>query len=126
VIAQGSCHCGTLRFRVELGPDERDVLDCNCSMCTKKGILHLIVPEARFALESGGDALVTYTFGTGVARHMFCGVCGAHAFYRPRSHPDAWDVNVRCIEDVPLEYWRVRRFDGANWEQAFGELPRQP
>jgi hypothetical protein len=122
VIARGGCHCGAVRFRVELADDEREVLDCNCSMCAKKGILHLIVSEAQFALEAGTDMLATYTFGTHVARHMFCRVCGIHAFYRPRSHPDAWDVNVRCLDDVPASYWRVRPFDGSHWEQAIGEL----
>jgi hypothetical protein len=82
----------------------------------------LIVPEARFALEAGTDVLATYTFGTHVARHLFCRVCGIHACYRPRSHPDAWDVNVRCLDDVPVSYWRVRAFDGSHWEQAIGQL----
>jgi hypothetical protein len=111
-----------VRFRVELLPDEREVLDCNCSICRKKGILHLIVPEARFALLRGGDQLATYTFGTHTARHMFCRTCGVHAFYRPRSHPDSWDVNARCLDDVPLGHWTVRAFDGTRWDEAAAAL----
>src|ERR1051326_850437 len=99
---RGSCHCGAVRFEVDSATTE--VIDCNCSVCTKKGILHLIVPESRFRLVQGAGALATYTFGTHVAKHMFCGTCGMHAFYRPRSHPDHWDVNVRCIDDVPLSH----------------------
>lgn len=115
---EGGCHCGAIRFRVELGDDERDVLDCNCTICTKKGFLHLIVPSERFALLRGGSALVTYTFGTHVAQHSFCPTCGIHPFYRPRSHPDHYDVNVRCLDDVPLSQWRISAFDGRNWESA--------
>jgi hypothetical protein len=114
----GGCHCGAVRFAIEI--DTFDVLDCNCSMCTKKGILHLIVPEPAFEITAGADSLETYTFGTHVAKHMFCRTCGIHPFYRPRSHPDSWDVNVRCL-DAPPPY-SVRHFDGANWEQAIDSI----
>jgi hypothetical protein len=116
---QGGCHCGAVRFELALDGDPRDVLDCNCSICAKQGYLHLIVPES--ALRFTGQ-LAAYTFGTHVAKHMFCPICGIHPFYRPRSHPDAWDVNVRCLEDVPLIHWQVRSFDGRNWEHARAEL----
>ena len=116
---QGGCHCGAVRFSLELDGDPREVLDCNCSICTKKGFLHLIVPEA--ALHATG-APATYTFGTHVAKHMFCPACGIHAFYRPRSHPDSWDVNVRCLDGVPLSHWKIRPFDGQHWEAAAAEL----
>ncbi|HUJ61602.1 MAG TPA: GFA family protein [Kofleriaceae bacterium] len=121
---EGGCHCGAVRFRFELPDDERDVLDCNCSICAKKGILHVIVPDAAFTLVRGAERLASYRFGTGVAEHMFCTTCGIHAMYRPRSHPDAWDVNVRCLDGVPLSHWRVRAFDGAHWERAAAELQK--
>ena len=111
---EGGCHCGALRFAVDLPDDERDVLDCNCSICTKKGLLHLIVDESRFTLLAGTPAV--YTFGTHSAKHMFCATCGIHPFYRPRSNPDGFDINVRCLA-VPLTHWRIRPFDGANWEE---------
>lgn len=111
---EGGCHCGRVRFRVRLeGP--REALDCNCSVCTKKGYLHLIVPKEAFELLSGEDALATYTFGTHVARHRFCSTCGMHPFYVPRSHPDGIDVNVRCL-DVGPGVFTIAPFDGQNWE----------
>lgn len=113
MIYQGSCHCGAIRFRVTT--DAREVLDCNCSICTKKALLHLIVEESQFELVAGEPA--TYTFGTHTAKHHFCATCGSHPFYRPRSHPNGWDVNVRCL-DAPLEHWRIRPFDGKNWEDS--------
>jgi hypothetical protein len=113
---EGGCHCGRVRFRVTA--DIASVIDCNCSMCTKKGILHLIVPPERFELLSGKDDLTTYVFNTGVAKHTFCRHCGIHPFYVPRSHPDKIDVNVRCIDDIDLAVVAPTPFDGRNWEAA--------
>jgi len=112
----GGCHCGRVRFRVT--GDLATVTECNCSVCTKKGILHLIVPKDDFELLCGEDALTTYTFNTGVAKHTFCRHCGMHPFYVPRSDPDKIDVNARCIDDIDVASLAVKRFDGRNWEEA--------
>jgi hypothetical protein len=121
---RGGCHCGAVRFEVDADIGGSDtVVSCNCSVCTMKGILHLIVPPARFRLLAGGDALSTYTFGTHTARHTFCRTCGIHPFYTPRSHPDAVDVNVRCLAGVDLEALTVTPFDGRRWEEARATLP---
>jgi hypothetical protein len=117
---QGGCHCGAVRF--EVTADIKDVVDCNCSVCTRKGFLHLIVAPEQFRLLTGEDALVTYRFNTGTARHTFCGTCGIHAFYTPRSHPDKIDVNVRCIEGIDLAALTIVAFDGKNWEAARSTL----
>ena len=114
---EGGCHCGRVRFRVQ--SDFARVSDCNCSMCTKKGFLHLIVPHSQFQLLSGGDNIATYTFGTHVAKHTFCKTCGIHAFYTPRSDPDKVDVNVRCLDDIDLTKIKAVPFDGQNWEAAY-------
>jgi len=121
---RGGCHCGAVRFELALDGDPRDVLDCNCSICTKKGFLHLIVPRERFTLLQGEDALSNYQFGTGVAQHLFCRHCGIHSFYVPRSDPDKIDVNVRCLDGVDLATLDIRPFDGQNWEDAIeGQVP---
>lgn len=117
VTYEGGCHCGAVRFRVIV--DEHLAFRCNCSVCRKKGFLHLIVPPESFTLIKGEDRLVTYTFNTRTAQHRFCGVCGIHAFYTPRSDPDKVDVNVNCLdgEDV-VSLFRVEPFDGQNWDAA--------
>ena len=115
MIYQGSCHCGAVRFEVE-APEEIDADLCNCSICTKSGFLHLIVPRNRFRLVAGEDAITTYTFNTGVAKHTFCRHCGVKPFYVPRSNPDGVDVNVHCL-DTPHKRVRIAEFDGRNWEQ---------
>ena len=38
---EGGCHCGRVRFRITADLD--GVTICNCSICTMKGIWHLIV-----------------------------------------------------------------------------------
>lgn len=79
------------------------------------GFLHLILPRSRFRLIAGEDALTTYAFNTGVARHTFCRTCGIKPFYTPRSNPDGVDVNVHCLEPAPRSV-RIVDFDGRNWE----------
>jgi hypothetical protein len=111
---EGGCHCGAVRFRVAV--DRYEAVECNCSMCRKKAILHLIVPAERFTLLRGAEALTTYRFNTGVARHTFCRICGIHPFYTPRSHPNQIDVNVRCLDGDAPQRFHIRPFDGANWE----------
>ena len=113
---EGGCHCGRVRFRVTAELD--GVTYCNCSICTKKGFLHLIVPPQQFELLSGKDDLTTYTFNTGVAKHTFCKVCGIAPFYVPRSDPDKIDVNARCLDDFETLPIEPKRFDGRNWEAA--------
>lgn len=113
----GGCHCGAVRFEVET-PGTIEVEDCNCSMCARTGFLHIIVPKTRFRLLSGAEKIITYTFNTGVAQHLFCGVCGVKAFYVPRSNPDGYSVNLRCLDD-PRDFDEVRivNFDGrGDWE----------
>jgi hypothetical protein len=119
---EGGCHCGRVRFRVTA--DLSRVSDCNCSVCTKKGFLHLIVAPGQFELLSGEDALSTYQFNTGTAKHTFCRHCGIHSFYVPRSDPDKIDVNVRCLDNIDLTAITVLPFDGRNWEDAMeGRVP---
>ena len=112
---EGGCHCGAVRFEAEL-PSRLTVQDCNCSMCAKTGYLHAIVPEGRFRLLCGADQLTGYSFNTGVARHLFCSTCGIKSFYRPRSNPDGWSVNARCLDAHDALDIRVEPFDGRDWE----------
>ena len=84
------------------------------------GFLHVMVPHDHFGLLTGRGALASYRFGTGAAEHLFCSICGVKSFYQPRSHPDAWSVNVNCL-DVPPEL-SVDQFDGRNWEQSKARL----
>jgi hypothetical protein len=117
---EGGCHCGRVRFRIRVDLEQCTVGECNCSICTKKGILHIGVTPGQFDLLSGRDDLATYRFNTGIAQHTFCRHCGIHAFYVPRSDPENFSVNARCLDDFDPVQMRPRRFfDGRNWEDAF-------
>ena len=115
MIYTGKCHCGTVVFEVE-APERIECAECNCSICAKAGNLHLIVPKSRFRLLQGDADLITYTFNTGVAKHLFCKTCGIKPFYIPRSNPDGYSINVSCLEPEPREII-IEKFDGRNWEK---------
>ena len=114
---EGGCHCGRIRFRARV---DFDLLwQCNCSVCTKKGILGLPVSVKDFELLRGKTAVAVYTFRSGVAQHTFCSHCGMHPFYVPRSDPDRISVNARCLDGIDGPALKpVRLYDGRHWEEA--------
>ena len=120
LICEGGCHCGSVRFKVLIDRFIAD--DCNCSICRKKGFLHLIVPPEHFTLLQGQNFLASYAFNTQIARHTFCSICGIHSFYYPRSHPDMIDVNIRCLDRNLIDKFTIRPFDGQNWEENVGQI----
>ncbi len=121
VTHRGGCHCGAVAFEVD-APARLVVQECNCSICAMAGFLHLIVPASRFRLLRGADALETYSFNTGTARHLFCRRCGIKSFYVPRSNPDGYSVNARCLDRSTIESVTVEAFDGQNWERSAATL----
>src|SRR5688500_16365140 len=118
ITHSGGCHCRRVRFEV-LAPAHLEVGECNCSMCSKVGYLHLMVQKERFKLLSGEDALTTYQFNTGTAKHRFCRHCGVKSFYVPRSHPDGFSINVRCLDEGTVTGMTVTQIDGKNWEKHY-------
>ena len=119
---EGGCHCGLVRFEASIDDGPIDVLDCNCSICSMTGYLHLIVPEARFRLIEGQKDTTTYRFGSGKARHIFCSQCGIKSFYRPRSHPDGISIHLKCVDDWEGLDVRIVPFDGKDWDKAKANL----
>ena len=119
---KGSCSCSKVTFEVET--KLKRISKCNCSICTKKGIIHHVVDQNKFILISGKDNLSLYQFGTMRAKHYFCKYCGIHLFNNPRTYPEKVSVNVNCLNDFDLEKEmpKVVKFDGRNWEEAFQSL----
>jgi len=116
---QGGCHCGAIRFRFYLNDaiENETISSCNCSMCEKTGYLHLIVAKQHFKLTSDWQELSNYQFNKKIAQHYFCKSCGIKSFYQPRSHPECWSINVRCLDGFSDINFRIKNFDGKNWEQ---------
>lgn len=117
----GGCHCGRVRFEIS-APQDIVASECNCSMCSKSAYLGLIVSRSRFTLLAGEENLTTYTFNTGVAKHLFCSCCGIKSFYVPRSHPHGYNVNVRCLDPATIRNLSVKPFNGQEWEKHACEL----
>ena len=110
ITHRGGCHCGAVAFEVE-APSQVTVSECSCSICRMTGFLHLIVPRSRFRLLRGAEALTEYRFNTGTARHLFCRHCGVKSFYVPRSNPDGYSVNLRCLEQSTIASISIEPFD---------------
>ena len=123
-ILQGGCHCGAVRFQVMMRTNK--AIDCNCSICNKKGFLHYIVPPEDFELLQGQDALSEYRFNTKTARHLFCKYCGIHSLYRPRSHPNHWDINLHCLDQATekdfFKTFSIQKFNGQFWEENINSI----
>ena len=116
---QGGCHCGAVRFKVLIRT--LNALECNCSICFKKGFTNIITKADDFELLKGDENLGTYQFNTKVAEHLFCNICGIHPFSKPRSHPGNYDVNARCL-DEGFEELSISTFDGQNWEESVSAI----
>ena len=121
VTHRGGCHCGAVAFEVD-APARLTVSDCNCSICRMSGYQHLIVPRARFRLLEGADSLTEYRFNTGTARHLFCSRCGVKSFYVPRSNPDGYSVNLRCLDRATVEDVSIEPFDDNDRAAAEGRI----
>jgi hypothetical protein len=120
VTHTGGCHCGRVRFEVT-APTKLQVKECNCSKCAKLAYQHLTVPTSQFGRVAGADMLTSYSINTGVAKHLFCSVRGVKSFYVPRSHPDGFSVNVRCLDPGTVEEITVQPINGQNWESEYPE-----
>lgn len=120
-VHKGGCHCGRVRFEID-APARIEATECNCSICSMTAYQHLFVSRKRFRLLAGENAISTYTFGSGIAQHYFCRHCGVKSFYVPRSHPEGYSVNVRCLQRDSIASLQLTPFDGRNWERNIGKL----
>ena len=112
----GGCHCGAVRFRIDLKAPIAALIACDCSICTKKGVLNVGVEPDALTILAGGDNLETYRFHSRVAEHNFCKRCGIHVYSKPRNNPGRFAVNARCLDDFHEISARatVTAFDGRN------------
>lgn len=112
----GGCHCGNVSYDVTT--DLSQVIQCNCSICTKHGLLLTFVKPEKFALRSGhDDDLTEYRFNKKSIRHLFCPTCGVESFARG-TMPDGQEmvaINVRCLRDVDLSALHPMPVDGRSF-----------
>ena len=112
-MIRGSCHCGAVRYALDADPTE--AIECNCSICRRKGSLLSFFPPDRFTLETPREALTVYTWNTHVIWHQFCKTCGCAPFGEGET-PDGpmVAINLRCAENLELSRVRINPFDGAS------------
>ena len=109
------CHCGGFEAEISLPDGLKNVLRCNCSICSKKGAIMVILGQDKFKITKGNDLLTVYQFHSKVAKHYFCSVCGIYTHHNPRKDVKLTGVNVSCIENVdPFELKDVKILDGKN------------
>lgn len=111
---RGSCHCGAVAYTLDEDPTE--AMQCNCSICRRKGHLLAFTSPERFTLETRRDALTVYTWNQHVIRHQFCRICGCAPFGEG-TMPDGTPmvaINLRCAEDLDLDSIPITAFDGAS------------
>lgn len=112
---QGSCHCGAVAFEVE-GKLEQ-VIECNCSHCSRKGYLLWFVDRDQVRFKTPAEKLATYTFNKHLIKHQFCPQCGCAplGFAKGPDGAEKAAVNVRCLENVDLKSLQVQPVDGKNF-----------
>ena len=108
----GSCHCGTVQFKINVVITE--LTTCDCSLCVKRNALMVKVPESVLTISQGESALTLYEWNTRRAKHYFCSRCGIYVFHRKRAAPNYFGVNVFCIDDFDATSVAVRATEGAN------------
>jgi hypothetical protein len=110
-----SCHCGEIRFEVDLPDGLVDPRHCNCSMCRRRGAIVATARIDQLRITAGAEVLRTYQFNTMAAKHYFCPTCGIHTHHRRRSNPDKYSFNVGCLEGVdPFEIETATVYDGVS------------
>ena len=122
------CHCGRVQGKFRVNKEHVVAWDCNCSDCSMRGNVHIVVPQADFRLDMPHNtsfqyATTEYLWGTKTAKRRFCNTCGILPWYRPRSNPDGYGITLKCIDwgDDKDKKPRIeiRMFDGQNWEEQF-------
>lgn len=112
-VYRGGCHCGAIKFEVD--GDLESALECNCSICSKAGFLHWRIEPGQLRMLTPRDAMSTYIWGTGRARHYFCKVCGVSPLRNRATDPSKMTVNVRCLDGVDIDKLAITHFDGRSW-----------
>jgi hypothetical protein len=108
----GGCHCGNVRY--EVTTDLASVIECNCSICSKKGWALTFVPASQFKLLQGEDAVTDYQFNKHIIHHLFCKTCGISSYTSGtgKDGQKMHSINVRCLDGVDLEQLSTTKFDG--------------
>lgn len=122
----GQCHCGAVRFDVELSDDFNTIRRCTCSYCRMRGAVAASAALGGIRFVRGEDMLTSYRFNTGEAQHFFCSRCGIYTHHQRRSRPDEYGINVACLDGVsPFDFAEVPVMDGVHHPRDSGGVARR-
>lgn len=111
----GACHCGAVRFRVELPEGLASARRCTCSLCRMRGAIAVSAPLEGLTILAGEEALTCYQFNTRTAKHYFCAHCGIYIHHQRRSNPQQYGINAACLAGVsPFDFTEVIVNDGVH------------
>jgi len=122
----GQCHCGAVRFEVELSDGFNTIRRCTCSYCRARGAVVAAAALGGVRVTAGADKLTSYRFNTRTAEHFFCSVCGIYTHHQRRSDPSQYGINVACLDGVsPFDFAEVPVMDGVNHPSDTGGKARR-
>ncbi len=109
---KGGCHCGKIAY--EFDGEIGTVMDCNCSLCQKRGGLLQFIPASAFRLATSRDDLGTYKFNKHSIAHHFCKHCGIAPFSEGADSKgnEMVAINVRCVDGIEPHTLDVKPFHG--------------
>ncbi|MBI0423906.1 MULTISPECIES: GFA family protein [Acinetobacter] len=114
-IKLAQCHCGSIKFTVQLSDGFNSIRRCNCSFCRMRGAVAVSAPLSGINVYEGKEKLTEYKFNTKQAIHYFCSICGIYTFHQRRSNPEQFGVNVACILNIsPFDFPKIPIMDGIN------------
>ena len=112
---KATCHCGSVKFELDLPDGLVELRRCDCSLCRRRGAIAASIPLSDIKILKGGSFLKLYQFNTKTAKHYFCSNCGIYTHHQRRSNPTQYGFNVACLEGVnPLKIQNVPTNDGVN------------
>ncbi len=119
-MIKAQCHCGSVKFEVELMDGINTARRCDCSMCRMRGAVAVSAPLSGVTFTQGKDNLTLYQFNTRAAEHYFCRTCGIYTHHRRRSNPNELGVNIACLEGHSPFLPEIIVHDGVNHPNDVG------
>ena len=112
---RGSCHCGRIAYSLDAEPTE--AIECNCSICRRRGsVLAAFTPD-KFHLETSRDDIAVYTFGQACHPPPVLQDLRVRAVRRgdgPRRRGDGRGQSRAAPKTLDLSTIRITPFDGAS------------
>ena len=130
-MIRAGCHCGAVRITMEPAPAW--VLDCNCSICRRYGVLwaygwdRFTKQKLSLELVQGEEALEPYIWGDKQLGFWRCKSCGCVTHHTVLEHPlPIRAVNARMFVDFDPASVTLQRSDNAHtgrfWSRPDAEI----